>query len=82
MEWGQILVATLGWCSLINLGMLTVASAALILFNSSVKQIHQKWFGLSDQDLQREYFRYLATYKIMTLIFNVVPYLSLRVVLS
>ena len=44
--------------------------------------VHQKWFGLSELDLQREYFRYLANYKILTLVFNLVPYLALRLALG
>lgn len=82
MDGVQLLLATLGWCSLINLGMLMVASVVLVFCNGSIRQIHQRWFGLSDEDLQREYFRYLATYKIITLVFNVVPYVSLRIALG
>lgn len=74
----EFLLAVLGWCTLINMGMLVVASIAIVCCGGPVRRIHQKWFNLSDEDLQREYFRYLANYKILTLIFNLVPYLAIR----
>ena len=78
----ELVLAVLGWCTLINMAMLIFASFAIVFFGASIKRIHLKWFGLSESDLQREYFRYLANYKMMTLIFNLVPYLALRLALS
>ena len=45
-------------------------------------KIHRKMFGLSEEVLSKEYFRYLANYKIAIFIFNLVPYLALRIVIS
>jgi hypothetical protein len=38
-------------------------------------------FGLEDADLSRAYFQYLAQYKILVFVFNLMPYLALRIML-
>jgi hypothetical protein len=38
-------------------------------------------FGLDDTDLSRAYFQYLAQYKILIFVFNLMPYLALRIML-
>lgn len=69
----------LGWCSVINLGMLLFATVMLTLFRKPVMRIHARIFGMSDADLSRTYFEYLGRYKMVTLVFNVVPYIALRI---
>ena len=68
----------LGWCSVINVGLLAVAALALVWLRGWASKIHARMFGLSEQDISREYFRYLARYKTAVLVFNVVPYVALR----
>ena len=38
---------------------------------------HGKMFGLSEADLSRQYFQYVANYKIAIVVFNLVPYIAL-----
>jgi hypothetical protein len=40
--------------------------------------LHTKMFALSEEDILRAYFQYLAQYKIATLVLSVVPYVSLK----
>jgi hypothetical protein len=54
----------------------------IVLMRSTAMKIHGKMFGLSEEVLSKEYFRYLANYKIAIYIFNLVPYLALRIVIS
>ena len=82
MEAPQLILSVLGWCTLINMGMLIFATVAVVLFEKPMIRFHQKCFSISDEELRGEYFRYLANYKILTLIFNLVPYLSLWIALS
>ena len=77
----ETLAAFLGWCTLINIGMLMFASLALVSMRASISRIHGSMFGLDDKDLSRAYFQYLAQYKILVFIFNLTPYLALRIML-
>ena len=47
---------------------------------NTIMLIHQKMLGMSETDLSKVYFQYMAQYKIFIFIFNLVPYLALRVV--
>ncbi len=69
----------LGWCTVINLAIITVSTIALIIARDMVKKIHSKLFKLSDENLDKAYFRYLANYKIAIIVFSLVPYLALKV---
>ncbi len=69
----------LGWCSVINAGILCVAALAIALGRDSISKIHGKIFGLDDAELARAYFQYLAQYKIAIFVFNIVPYFAVRI---
>ena len=75
----ETLTAFLGWCSVINIGLLTLASIFLVLIHGPISKIHAKMFGLSEEDISRAYFQYLAQYKIAILVFNLVPYIALKI---
>jgi hypothetical protein len=68
----------LGWSSVINLSILILSGLMLIIFKDLVKSIHGKMFNLDEKELDKSYFRYLANYKILIFIFNIVPYFVLR----
>ncbi|MBW1763017.1 MAG: hypothetical protein JRJ64_16315 [Deltaproteobacteria bacterium] len=48
---------------------------------SSISSVHAKMFGLDEADLSRAYVQYLAQYKIAFFIFNLAPYIALRIIL-
>ncbi|MGF1526185.1 MAG: DUF6868 family protein [Candidatus Competibacterales bacterium] len=68
----------LGWMSLINLGVFLISTAVLIAARRTITGIHSRLFGLDEQDLGRAYFQYLGQYKIAIILFNVTPYLALK----
>ena len=76
------LTAFFGWMAVLNFGLLFVSTIGLFAFRDLGIRIHQKFMGLSQEDLQRAYFRYLATYKLLVLVFNVIPYVALRLMNS
>ena len=80
MESIQTIREVLGWSTVLNLGVLIFSSIVLVIAGSPIKRLHAKMFGLSEGDLSRAYFQYLAQYKIAILIFNLAPYLALRIV--
>ena len=70
----------LGWCTIINSCVLLLSTIALALGGNFVANLHGKWFQIEQTDLRKSYFRYLANYKLLILVFNLVPYLALRMV--
>lgn len=77
----QELAAFLGWCTVINMVILAVAAFSLMGMRGTMAKLHSAMFGVSEPDLLRIYFKYIAYYKIAIFMFNLVPYLALRVML-
>lgn len=74
----QLLTSFLGWCLVLNFVILGVAAIFLVLFGDMVRNIHAKMFNLSNEQLTVQYFAYLANYKIMIVMFNLTPYVALK----
>lgn len=74
----EALTTFFGWCSAISVGILFLTSGALLLMRHRIARIHSRMFGMSEEDLARAYFQYLAQFKIAVIVLNVVPYLALR----
>ena len=69
----------LGWCTLLDFGLLILATLALAIAHEPVSKLHGKWFHMEPADLSRAYFGFLANFKILVIVFNLVPYLALRI---
>jgi hypothetical protein len=69
----------MGWCSIINIGLLLFSSVGLIVLRGRVLNIHSKITGISQAELLPMYFRLLGNYKIAIIIFNLVPYIVLKI---
>ena len=76
----ESLTAFLGWCTVINFVILIVAALGIVAMRRSIGSIHASMFKLEQDVLSKAYFRYLANYKILVIVFNLVPYLALRII--
>ena len=74
------LIVFLGWCTLLNFGILVFAALFIWLFGDLTRGIYMKMFGISDEQLSILYVRYLAFYKVAIMVFNLVPYLVLQII--
>lgn len=75
------LIMFLGWCTIINIGILIFSSLTIFLFKSSVTKLHSELSGVERKALLPLYFKYLGNYKICIIVFNFVPYLALKVMI-
>jgi hypothetical protein len=69
----------LGWCTLLNFALLSFSSIALLIAHKPISKLHARLFKLEQSEISIAYFNYLANYKILILMFNLVPYLALRI---
>ena len=76
----ETLVAFLGWSLVINLGLYLFSVICLITMRGLVTGIHAKMFGVKEEELPMIYFRYIAHYKIALIVFNLVPYVAMKIV--
>ena len=70
----------LGWSTLLNMGLLLWWFAFLVLAHDWVYRIHSRWFRLSVEAFDASHYAGMAIFKIAIFIFNLVPYLALRIV--
>jgi Family of unknown function (DUF6868) len=68
----------LGWCSVINIGILFFSAIFLLMLKEPISRLHSKFFEVNQADLRSIYFQYLGNYKIAIIIFNLVPYIALK----
>ncbi len=69
----------LGWCSVMNFGLLFVWFVGIILARDWIFKIHSKWFALSKEQFDTIHYAGLAFFKMFIFVFNFVPYLALRI---
>ncbi|MEL7343810.1 MAG: DUF6868 family protein [Pseudomonadota bacterium] len=69
-----------GWMTALNTAMLLFATLAIWAARDWVARIHASMFDMAEMDVKSGYFDYLSRYKTLILVFNLAPYLALRIV--
>lgn len=75
------LVTFLGWCLLINLVVYLFSAFFIIVFNKFTINLHSNILGVDSSELPVLYFKYLGNYKIGILLFNLTPYIALKLMI-
>ena len=69
-----------GWCTVINIGIYALTVVAFIAFRSMALRINARIFEISEEDVARDTFRYIANYKLAITVLCFVPYVALKIV--
>ncbi|HGS4906489.1 TPA: DUF6868 family protein, partial [Vibrio parahaemolyticus] len=69
-----------GWCTFINIALLSLSTVLILLLKGKVLSYHSKLFDISESKLNALYFSYLSRYKLVTLAFFLAPYLALKMI--
>ncbi len=72
--------AALGWCSIINMGMLLLWFLMLVLAHDLIYRVHSKWFKMSVEKFDEIHYTGIIFFKIVWFVFNLVPYFALRII--
>ncbi|MDC1436720.1 hypothetical protein N8303_05660 [Gammaproteobacteria bacterium] len=75
----QVITEFLGWCTVINYGVLIFSTLMITTVGDWAKEIHSKLFKISKEKLDAMYFNFLANYKLAIFIFNLAPYIALKI---
>ncbi|MCF6314676.1 MAG: hypothetical protein L3J39_19670 [Verrucomicrobiales bacterium] len=76
----EMLTEFFGWITIINMGLLMFTTVMILILKGVVIKIHSKMFGIVEQDLNRMYFEYLGRFKILVIVFNLTPYIALKII--
>ena len=67
------------WCSVINIGLLLWWLVFYVLARDWMYQLHCKWFKISEERFDTIHYAGMAIFKIGIFLFNLVPYLAMRI---
>ncbi len=70
----------LAWCSVINLSLLLWWFMFFALGHDWIYRMHGRWFTLSVEKFDAIHYAGMAFFKICIFLFNIVPYLALRII--
>ena len=76
----QRLSAFLLWCTIINGALLILSIIGCILAPDFGYNLQSGWFGVPRETVNVAIYGFLGAFKILWLVFNVVPYVALRIV--
>ncbi|RLE18290.1 MAG: hypothetical protein DRJ50_13190 [Actinobacteria bacterium] len=76
----EVIRNMLGWCTLINFGILLLWFVMMVPARGVVHGIHGKMFRLAPEQMDEIHYRLMAQFKMLVIVFCLVPYLALRIV--
>ena len=76
----EIIRDALGWCALMNLCLLLLWVLFLTFAHDWTYRLHSRWFNLSVETFDAFHYGGMAFFKTAVILFNLVPYLALRIV--
>lgn len=76
----EILQSFLGWCTVINFGLLLLWAVGFMLAHAWIYRLHMKWFSMPVERFNAIHYAGMALFKICILFFNLVPYIALQIV--
>ena len=68
-----------GWCTVINLGIYLISVVGVTFFRGMVLWINTRIFTISEEDVARVSFQYVAAYKLAITILCFTPYVALKI---
>lgn len=76
----ELLRSTLGWCTVINFGLLLWWALFILLAHDWVYRMHSRWIKLSVEQFDAIHYAGMAFFKIIVFVFNLAPYIALWIV--
>jgi len=76
----QTLTTFFMWCTIVNGALLVLWITMLILVPDFVYRTQSKWFPISRETFNVVIYSFIGLFKIVFLVFNVVPYVVLLIV--
>ena len=76
----EVVRKALLWCTVLNYGVLFVWWLCFLFAHDWMQGLHSQWFHLPREQFDALHYAGMALYKIGILLFNLVPYIALRIV--
>lgn len=70
------------YCTIINACVITVWAVCYMFFPDPLYRSQKKWFDISREQFNVVFYSLLGLFKIMFIIFNLTPYIALRILVK
>lgn len=67
------------WMMIINIAFLFLSTFSVMGLKSLMFKMHTKMFGVTEEQVSMIAYGYLAMYKVLVIVFNIVPYVALLI---
>jgi hypothetical protein len=68
------------WMTIINVVLLISSSVLVMLLKNVMCKMHGRLFGIKEDSVALVAYGYLGMYRVLVLVFNIVPYVSLLLI--
>ena len=69
----------LGWCSVINLGLMILMFVLWCAARPLIYKVHGKFTSMSEEKFNQMVYIVLGIYKMLVFVFNIVPWMALSI---
>lgn len=76
----ETLTSFFKWCTILNAAILIYSSLFLCFAPGFVYRIQSKWYAISRETFDIIAYSYLGLFKVLFIVFNLVPYLALVII--
>jgi len=76
----QLLTSFFMWCTIINGGILLLWTLAHMTFPDLVYKTQKKFFPIPKEQFTVVFYSFIGLFKIIFLVFNLVPYIALLII--
>ncbi len=77
----ELLREILGWCAVINMGLLLWWFLFLVFAHDFIYRMHSRWYKIPVETFDAIHYSGIAFLKLLVFVFNITPYLALRIVM-
>ena len=70
------------WMTVIDIGILVLSSVLVMVLRNVMCKMHGKVFGIKEDKVAVVAYSYLGLFKVLVIVFNLVPYISLWLIQS
>ena len=75
----QTLTTFFMWCTILNVALLLFSSLMCICAGDWVYRIQSKLFSISKETFNVVIYSFIALYKLLVIVFNLIPYIALLI---
>jgi hypothetical protein len=78
----QTLTAFFMWCTILNVALLLLSSLMCICAADWAYRIHSKLFSISRETFNVVIYSFIALYKLLVIVFILIPYVALSIIVG